>query len=174
VNDARPRAATPNDPRHVLVVDDEARIREVVQYALERQGFRVRGVQDLREARSALAQRSYELVVLDVMLPDGDGLELCKEIRRAHKTPVLFLSARGDEIDRILGPCCGGPTATTRTTQTGGCGSSMARSRSISSVTKCGFAATMGQESWSRSRRPSSASWPLSSIDRASCSRDTS
>jgi two-component system OmpR family response regulator len=114
VNDARPRAATPNDPRHVLVVDDEARIREVVQYALERQGFRVRGVQDLREARSALAQRSYELVVLDVMLPDGDGLELCKEIRRAHKTPVLFLSARGDEIDRILGLELGGDDYVTK------------------------------------------------------------
>lgn len=114
MSEARGRASASGEPRHVLVVDDEARIREVVQYALEREGFRVRGVPDVREARSALAQRSYELIVLDVMLPDGDGLELCKEIRRAHKTPVLFLSARGDEIDRILGLELGGDDYVTK------------------------------------------------------------
>jgi two-component system OmpR family response regulator len=114
VSEARARATASGEPRHVLVVDDEARIREVVQYALEREGFRVRGVQDVREARSVLAQRTYDLIVLDVMLPDGDGLELCKEIRRTHPTPVLFLSARGDEIDRILGLELGGDDYVTK------------------------------------------------------------
>jgi len=74
-----------------------------VQYALEREGFRVHGAGDVREARFAMTQRTFDLIVLDVMLPDGDGLELCKEIRQRHVTPILFVSARGDEIDRILG-----------------------------------------------------------------------
>ncbi len=104
MSDARART----DARVVLVVDDEARIREVVQYALEREGFRVHAAGDAREARFLLTQRTFDLIVLDVMLPDGDGLELCRELRQRLKTPVLFLSARSDEIDRILGLELGG------------------------------------------------------------------
>ncbi|MBX7195367.1 MAG: response regulator transcription factor [Sandaracinaceae bacterium] len=106
-----PRA---REPRNALVVDDETRIRDVVQYALEREGFRVHGASSVREARAALAQRSFDLVVLDVMLPDGDGLELCKDLRKTLRTPVLFLSARGDEIDRILGLELGGDDYVTK------------------------------------------------------------
>lgn len=99
--------------RHVLVVDDEARIREVVQYALEREGHRVSLAGDGRGAREALARGDVDVVVLDVMLPDVDGLTLCREIRAAPaatagRTPILFLSARGDEIDRVLGLELGG------------------------------------------------------------------
>ena len=104
MSEARPRT----DARLVLVVDDEARIREVVQYALEREGFRVHAAADAREARFLLTQRTFDLIVLDVMLPDGDGLELCRELRQRQRTPVLFLSARSDEIDRILGLELGG------------------------------------------------------------------
>jgi two-component system, OmpR family, response regulator len=89
--------------RRVLCVDDEAHIREVVQFALEREGFAVRGVADGKSARAAVASEKHDLVVLDVMLPDVDGLTLCREIRAKEKTPILFLSARGDEIDRVLG-----------------------------------------------------------------------
>ena len=88
--------------RRVLIVDDEAHIREVVLFALEREGFSVHAVGDGKSARAAFSL-GFDLVVLDVMLPDVDGLTLCREIRAASRTPILFLSARGDEIDRVLG-----------------------------------------------------------------------
>ncbi len=95
--------------RHILVVDDEARIREVVQYALEREGFRVSTVEDGAAALDALARKDpFDLVVLDVMLPGVDGLELCRRVRATSKVPILFLSARSDEIDRVLGLELGG------------------------------------------------------------------
>ncbi|MFK7992366.1 MAG: response regulator [Sandaracinaceae bacterium] len=94
--------------RHILVVDDEARIREVVQYALEREGFRVTPVDDGAEALRAAEAGDFDLLVLDVMLPGMDGLELCRRIRASSKVPILFLSARNDEIDRVLGLELGG------------------------------------------------------------------
>jgi two-component system OmpR family response regulator len=93
---------------HILVIDDEARIREVVQYALEREGHRVTLVADGKSAREELARGDIDIVVLDVMLPDIDGLTLCREIRAAGRTPIVFLSARSDEIDRVLGLELGG------------------------------------------------------------------
>lgn len=94
--------------RHILVVDDEARIREVVQYALEREGFRVTPVEDGTEGLRAAEAGGFDLLVLDVMLPGMDGLELCRRIRASSKVPILFLSARNDEIDRVLGLELGG------------------------------------------------------------------
>ncbi|MDD9935547.1 MAG: response regulator transcription factor [Myxococcales bacterium] len=95
--------------RHILVVDDEARIREVVQYALEQAGHRVTTAADGARAATVLEQRDVDLVVLDVMLPDTDGLELCTRIRAAgNGTPILFLSAKGGEIDRVVGLEVGG------------------------------------------------------------------
>lgn len=95
--------------RHILVVDDEARIREVVQYALEQAGHRVSVAGDGEAALAAVAQHDIDLVVLDIMLPDADGLELCGRIRAARRaTPILFLSARGAEIDRVVGLEVGG------------------------------------------------------------------
>lgn len=93
---------------HVLVVDDEARIREVVQYALEREGYRVTCVGDGPAALEAVAVTAVDLVVLDVMLPEMDGLSVCRSIRRQGHTPILFLSARSDELDRVLGLELGG------------------------------------------------------------------
>jgi two-component system OmpR family response regulator len=94
--------------RRVLVVDDEAHIRDVVQFALQREGFTVRSVADGKAARAALAAESFDVIVLDVMLPDVDGLTLCREIRASARTPIVFLSARGEEIDRVLGLELGG------------------------------------------------------------------
>jgi len=94
--------------RRILVVDDESRIREVVQYALEREGHTVSLAGDGKTAREVLARGDVDLVVLDVMLPDVDGLTLCREIRATARTPILFLSARSDEIDRVLGLELGG------------------------------------------------------------------
>lgn len=94
--------------KHILVVDDEARIREVVQYALVREGFRVRVAEDGQAALELAAQDPPDLVVLDVMLPEIDGLEVCRQLKRRSRVPVLFLSARGEEVDRIVGLELGG------------------------------------------------------------------
>jgi len=89
--------------KRILVVDDEARIREVVQYGLEKSGFVVQLAADGRSALEALAAGGFDLVVLDIMLPDVDGYELCRRIRAEGHLPILFLSARSEEIDRIVG-----------------------------------------------------------------------
>ncbi|MGE3670476.1 MAG: response regulator [Polyangiaceae bacterium] len=94
--------------KHILVVDDEARIREVVQYALSREGFRVSVAEDGQRALEIAEQDPPELVVLDVMLPEIDGLEVCRQLKRRSRVPVLFLSARGEEVDRIVGLELGG------------------------------------------------------------------
>ncbi len=86
-----------------MVVDDEPRIREVVQCALEREGFTVSLAASGEQADAALADQSFCLIVLDIMLPDADGLELCRRYRQQIPVPILFLSARGEEIDRVLG-----------------------------------------------------------------------
>jgi two-component system OmpR family response regulator len=94
--------------KHVLVVDDEGRIREVVTYALRKEGFRVSEAADGGQAVAAFARDPPDLVVLDVMLPDTDGLSLCRQFRAQSSTPILFLSARSDEVDRIVGLEVGG------------------------------------------------------------------
>lgn len=94
--------------KHVLVVDDEARIREVVEYALAREGFRVTLASDGRAALELAERDAPDLIVLDVMLPELDGLEVCRSLRKHSRTPILFLSARGEEVDRIVGLELGG------------------------------------------------------------------
>jgi DNA-binding response OmpR family regulator len=87
----------------VLVVDDEPIVREVVVRYLEREGYRTLEAGDGDGARDALARNSPDLVVLDVMLPGTDGLELCRWIRSTSRLPVIMLTARGEEADRIVG-----------------------------------------------------------------------
>jgi two-component system OmpR family response regulator len=94
--------------KHILVVDDEARIREVLQYALQKEGFGVTAVESGPSAVAAVERGGVDLVVLDVMLPEMDGLEVCRRIRKQHRVPILFLSARGEEVDRIVGLELGG------------------------------------------------------------------
>jgi two-component system OmpR family response regulator len=94
--------------KHVLIVDDEKRIREVVEYALQKDGFRVSSAADGPSALSAMDRDPPDLVVLDVMLPGLDGLSVCRKIRTQRQTPILFLSARADEVDRIVGLELGG------------------------------------------------------------------
>jgi len=93
---------------HILVADDEARIREVVEYTLERQGYRVTLVANGRAALDRAQKGDVDLVILDVMMPELDGLDVCRELRRDSAMPVLFLSSRGEEIDRVLGLELGG------------------------------------------------------------------
>jgi two-component system OmpR family response regulator len=95
--------------KHVLVVDDEAHIREVLEYALSREGYRVSVAADGQAALALSARDSPDLVVLDVMLPEIDGLEVCRALRRGPScAPILFLSARAEEVDRIVGLEIGG------------------------------------------------------------------
>jgi len=87
----------------VLVVDDEPIVRDVVVRYLEREGFTTLEAGDGNVARQLIQRYSPSLVVLDVMLPGTDGLELCRWIRRESDLPVIMLTARGEEADRIVG-----------------------------------------------------------------------
>jgi DNA-binding response OmpR family regulator len=87
----------------VLLVEDEVTIREAVAYALAREGHETRGVGRLDEARAALADGGFDLVVLDLMLPDGSGLDLCRDVRDESDVPIIVVTARTDEIDRVIG-----------------------------------------------------------------------
>jgi len=98
----------------ILVVDDEARIRDVVQYALEREGFRVVLAADGGEALERLDQTEVDLVILDVLMPDLDGLSVCRTIRQRSSLPIIFLSSRSEEVDRILGLELGGDDYVTK------------------------------------------------------------
>jgi DNA-binding response OmpR family regulator len=89
--------------RTVLVVDDEPLIREVVVRYLEREGYRAIESGDGEHAKELIQRHAPDLVVLDVMLPGIDGLEVCKWIRTQSDTPVILLTARGEETDRIVG-----------------------------------------------------------------------
>ena len=94
--------------KHILLVDDESRIQDVVEYALTKEGYQVTCQSNGRSALARLESEKFDLVVLDVMLPDIDGLEICRTIRKTSKVPILFLSARSDEVDRIVGLELGG------------------------------------------------------------------
>ncbi len=87
----------------VLVVDDEPIVRDIAVRYLERAGYATQEAEDGRTARRLLEQDPPDLVVLDVMLPGIDGLELCRWIRARSELPVIMLTARGEEADRIVG-----------------------------------------------------------------------
>lgn len=87
----------------VLIVDDDADIRDVVRIALLQAGFQTEEAADGAAALAAVTQVKPDLVVLDIGLPEMDGLEVCRTLRVSTDVPVLFLTARGDEIDRIVG-----------------------------------------------------------------------
>jgi two-component system response regulator CpxR len=99
----------PDSNRHVaraarlLVVDDDVSLCDLVAKYLEAEGFEVHAVHSGVEGETAALEGSYELIVLDVMLPDKKGFEVLKEIRAHGRSPVLMLTAKGDEFDRVLG-----------------------------------------------------------------------
>jgi len=89
---------------HLLVVDDDPRLRQLLQRFLSEQGFRVSAAPDAAGARAALRSMSYDLLVLDVMMPGENGLELVQSLRRdGHEMPVLMLTAAGSPDDRVAG-----------------------------------------------------------------------
>lgn len=87
----------------ILIVEDEPAIVDTIQYALETEGFETCWVSAGLEALSRLETESIHLIILDIGLPDINGLELCKQIRASCAVPVIFLTARADEIDRVVG-----------------------------------------------------------------------
>ncbi len=87
----------------VLLVEDESAIADTLIYALRADGFRVEWRQLGQEAVTLVAESAVDLVILDVGLPDINGFEVCKQIRRFSELPILFLTARSDEIDRVVG-----------------------------------------------------------------------
>ena len=88
---------------HILIVDDDAEIRTLLGRYLEKNGLRATAVPDGRAMWQALDRGAYDLVVLDVMLPGDDGLTLCRTLRTRSDIPVIMLTARGEETDRIVG-----------------------------------------------------------------------
>lgn len=88
---------------HLLLVDDERSIREPLASYLQKNGFRVTAVADAAAARQKLAGYAIDLVVLDIMMPGEDGLSLCRHIRESGEIPVILLTARSEETDRIVG-----------------------------------------------------------------------
>lgn len=87
----------------ILVVEDEQSIRTIVEYALKEAGFTVVTAARGDDALDAFARENVDLVILDIMLPGLDGLEVCKRIRATDATPIIMLSARGEELDKVLG-----------------------------------------------------------------------
>lgn len=101
-------------PHHILVADDDPHIREVICFALEKAGMKTQAVADGAAALMAIERRAPDLVVLDIGMPEMDGLEVCRRLRQRSDVPVLFLSARDEEIDRILGLEMGGDDYVTK------------------------------------------------------------
>lgn len=91
------------DEPHILVVDDDREIRDLLRRYLVKQGYRVTIAAEGHEMRAAVAERAIDLVVLDLMLPGEDGLSLCRWLREHSQLPVIMLTARGEDIDRIVG-----------------------------------------------------------------------
>jgi DNA-binding response OmpR family regulator len=91
------------DPSTILLVDDEESIQKLLAYPLEREGFRVLQARNGEEALARFAAEEVDLVVLDIMLPKLDGLEVCKRLRAESEVPIIMLTARDDELDKVLG-----------------------------------------------------------------------
>ncbi len=103
--------------KKVAVVEDEAELASLVEYNLERNGFGVRVLRGARDTMRQLEDFGPDLIILDVMLPEIDGFDLCRQIRKHStlaRTPILFLTARSEEVDRVLGLELGGDDYVTK------------------------------------------------------------
>jgi two-component system, OmpR family, response regulator ResD len=88
---------------NVLVVDDEERIRRLLKMYLEREGYSVHEAEDGEEALQKALENDYDLILLDLMMPGKEGIEVCKELREVKTTPVIMLTAKGEEANRVQG-----------------------------------------------------------------------
>ncbi|MGG4179537.1 response regulator transcription factor [Virgibacillus pantothenticus] len=87
----------------VLVVDDEERIRRLIRMYMERDGFLVEEAENGREALTLALENHYDVILLDIMMPEMDGVEVCQELRKEKDTPVIMLTAKGEEANRVQG-----------------------------------------------------------------------
>jgi two-component system OmpR family response regulator len=88
---------------HILIVDDHSELRDLVSRALAKEGFRVSAAADGRAMRHILAASRIDLILLDLMLQGEDGLSLCRSLRSQSNIPIIMLTAKGDEVDRVIG-----------------------------------------------------------------------
>jgi two-component system phosphate regulon response regulator PhoB len=91
---------------NILVIEDEPDIRRNLEYNLGREGFKASSVGSLDEANEKLKSKKFDLILLDLMLPDGSGLDLCKKIKsnsETEATPIIILTAKDDEVDKVVG-----------------------------------------------------------------------
>ena len=91
------------DGPHILVVDDDREIRDLLGRFLRRHGYRVETAADGRQMFAALGAGRFDLIVLDLMLPGEDGLSLCRRVRADSSLPIIMLTAVGEDTDRIVG-----------------------------------------------------------------------
>jgi two-component system OmpR family response regulator len=98
----------------ILVVDDDAHIREVIRFALEKAGFRVVEAADGHAALERFEEASPALLVLDILMPELDGTEVCRRLRAQSRVPIVFLSSMDEEVDRIVGLELGGDDYVTK------------------------------------------------------------
>ena len=90
----------------VLVIEDEPDIRKTLEYNLSREGYKVEGCGSIEEAKALLENPNFSIILLDLMLPDGSGLDLCRQIKSNPETneiPILILTAKDDEVDKVVG-----------------------------------------------------------------------
>ena len=90
----------------VLVIEDEPDIRKTLEYNLTREGFEVYGCGSIKEAKKLIANPNFSIILLDLMLPDGSGLDLCREVKSDSTTqdiPIIILTAKDDEVDKVVG-----------------------------------------------------------------------
>jgi two-component system OmpR family response regulator len=92
-----------NQQTHILIVDDHREIRDLVSRALVKEGFRVSTAGDGKAMRKTMADSRIDLILLDLMLPGESGLQLCKEIRTTSNVPIIMVTAKGEEVDRVIG-----------------------------------------------------------------------
>src|SRR5438309_10656792 len=96
-------APTQTDAARILLVEDDPTVADIVVRYLRREGYEVLTAEDGRAALDVAASSQPDLVVLDIMLPGLDGLEVCRRLRAKVRVPIIMLSARGDDMDRIMG-----------------------------------------------------------------------
>ncbi|MFC7060494.1 response regulator transcription factor [Halobacillus seohaensis] len=92
-----------NNEAKILVVDDEERIRRLIKMYLERENYEIDEAEDGYEALNMALQEDYDVILLDIMMPGKDGIEVCKELREKKATPVIMLTAKGEEANRVQG-----------------------------------------------------------------------
>lgn len=101
-------------PKTILVVDDDNNIREVLRFALGKAGYTVVEAEDGASALTLFAKQAPDLLILDVMMPELDGTDVCRAIRKTSRVPIIFLSSRDEDMDRIIGLELGGDDYVTK------------------------------------------------------------